>query len=328
MNTREAILAGVMEAKRLHRDFGSEADVERNAGCIDVFGSIGKVGATVLFRPLEGLLGACLSVPSCGVIISTKRPLPVQRFTGAHELGHVVMHHDGSLDGDEILRDDDLDDDKEIQANAFASEFMMPKWLLGFHARRQKWDRDSMKNPRVVYQLSLRIGASYEATCISLKTHKLIEANTVANLMALPRKQIKQQLLGGFELDHWRRDVWLLTRHDEGALLQGQPEDLFLFRLDEQSGAGYLWDIHQLKEKGFTIVRDRRDLSNPDAVGGPVEREIAAKSEKASEGELLLEQRRPWQRLGSPAGQLHLRYDLQGKEQGLPRSVRRKLEAA
>jgi predicted secreted protein len=124
--------------------------------------------------------------------------------------------------------------------------------------------------------------------------------------------------------------VWLLTKKDEGTVLQGQPEDLFLFRLDEKSGAGYLWDIHELEQKGFAIVRDQRDLGEGEelSVGDSVHREVTAQSQKAAEGEIILEQRRPWQRLGLPCDHLHFHYDLQGKEQGLPRSVRRALEAA
>lgn len=328
MNTREAILTGAKAARQLHNDFDIRKRTVENAGCIDVFGSLVEMGATVLFRPLDNLLGACLSVPVFGVVITTKRPLPVQRFTGAHELGHVFMHHEGSLDGEEIINGDALNDFKEVEANAFANEFMMPRWLLAFHAKRQNWNSESIKNPHVVYQLSLRIGASYEATCISLLTHNLIDHPTLKKLSAVPRKTLKQELLGTMALDHWRRDVWLLTKNDEGAALLGQPEDLFLFRLKEESGSGYLWDIHELQQKGFTVLQDQRQSGKSSQIGEPKEREITAQSEGPSEGELLLEHRRPWQKLGAPINRLHLWYDLQGKEQGLSRAMRRHLEAA
>ena len=77
------------------------AQVEASAGSIDVFGAIIALETPLIFRPLQGLLGAC--IPGPGIIISTERPLPIQRFTGAHELGHVVLGHDISLDGEEIL---------------------------------------------------------------------------------------------------------------------------------------------------------------------------------------------------------------------------------
>ena len=44
---------------------------------------------TVLFRPLEGLLGAYVPTPnSAGMLVTTQRDHHVQRFTAAHELGH------------------------------------------------------------------------------------------------------------------------------------------------------------------------------------------------------------------------------------------------
>lgn len=68
-----------------------------------------------------------------GLTMFTKRQVPViwinrnmpndrKRFSLAHELGHLVMH----------LRSEDLDkaeDDKEREANEFASEFLLPKNL-------------------------------------------------------------------------------------------------------------------------------------------------------------------------------------------------------
>ena len=72
-------------------------------------------------------------------------------------------------------------------------------------------------------------------------------------------------------------------------LLEGQPDDLFLFRLNEKSGAGYLWDIDELKKQGFAIVRDSRDLATlGEAIGGSVQRVIAAQSEQVGVGEVLL----------------------------------------
>jgi Zn-dependent peptidase ImmA (M78 family) len=328
MNARDAILTGVGEAKRLHKALNLEGPSEQAKGYVDVFEATRRLGVTMLFRPLNGLLGFCLPPPTRGIVISTNRPLSVQRFTGAHELGHAVMEHAASLDGDEILDGKHLTETQEIEANAFASEFLLPRWLLAHHGRRQGWDKESLADPLVVYQLSLRLGVSYQATCVSLKLHKLIDSSLFAKLDAVPRKQIKQQLLKGVQLDHWRRDVWLLTKRDEGSFLQGQPEDVFLFRLNEKSGAGYLWDIHELQQKGFAIVRDHRDLGTGDAIGDTVQREVAAQSQLAAEGDVLLEQRRPWQKLGLPCERLELHYDLQGKEQGFSRSMRKTLQAA
>src|SRR6266853_2383698 len=148
MNSREAILNGVKAADALHEELGTKETIQgRHRGSIDVFGSILKRGACLVFRPLDGLLGACID--GQGVIISTNRPLAVQRFTGAHELGHIALKHPLSLDGEEILVGEAVKgtDDIELEANAFAAEFLLPRWLLAYHAKRQGWNSESMRNP-------------------------------------------------------------------------------------------------------------------------------------------------------------------------------------
>lgn len=330
MNRREAILSGTLAADRLHQQIGTKKELTRTRGPVDVFGALLRTEFAVIFRPLDALLGACLTQPAPGVIISTQRPLTVQRFTGAHELGHVVLHHNISLDGEEILlRDNALSGTSELQANAFASEFLIPRWLPAIHGRAQGWNRESLQDPAIVYQLALRLGASFEATCIALRKHEAIDERTFSALREMQPKKIKQALIPDYQPDHWYRDVWVLTERDKDTVIAGQPDDLFLFRLNENSAAGYLWDITELKERGFLIVEDHRELMDKSGVvGGSVERVIAAQSEKAVTGEVRLAHRRPWQHPRESLEQLHLNYDLRGKENGLPRAQRLQFHAA
>ncbi len=330
MNRRDAILNGALAAMRWHSRSRTQDELTRTRAPVDVFGALLKSKAAVIFRPLEGLLGACLSRPARGVIISTQRPLSVQRFTGAHELGHIILYHDFSFDGAEILlQPGSLKEIAEIQANAFASEFLIPRWLPLIHGRAQGWGRESLKNPAVVYQLALRMGASYEATCIALRNYDAVDARTLSVLRSIQPKKIKQALVPDYHPEHWHRDIWSLSERDEGAVIEGQPDDLFLFRLNEKSGAGYLWDITELKKSGFVIVHDSRDINGQsEAIGGSVQRAITAQSESPATGEVLLALRRPWQKSGDAAQKLHLKYDLRGKEQGLPRALRSQLHAA
>ncbi|SRR5260221_5840431 len=330
MNYREAILNGTKAAAAIHEQLGARAQVETlQRGSIDVFGSILGVGASLVFRPLDGLLGACLD--GKGVIISTNRPLSVQRFTGAHELGHLVMQHPLSLDGEEILTGELQQDENgvELEANAFAGEFLLPRWLLVHHAKRQEWNAESMKDPALVYQLSLRVGGSFEATARSLERYKIIGRQTRDELLQVAPKTIKQQILPGYSPENWYRDVWLITERDESAFLEGQPEDLFVFRLNEKTGAGYIWDISTLQRRGFAILSDRRESdSPPDRIGGPVTRILAAHSPKQPKGEISLALRRPWETSGTPAERLRIDYNLLGKEKGLPRAKRPELAEA
>jgi Zn-dependent peptidase ImmA (M78 family) len=82
-----------MAAARLHQKLGLRKDIEANGGNVDAFGAIHAVDLPLLLRPLQGLLGVYLNEPTPGVLVTTQRPMSIQRFTAAHELGHFSMRH-------------------------------------------------------------------------------------------------------------------------------------------------------------------------------------------------------------------------------------------
>lgn len=320
---RDAILAGVAAAAEVLDRLDVRETIESGSrGNVDVFGSIIKEKAALLFRPLDGLLGACLIGP--GVIISTERGLPVQRFTGAHELGHVAMHHGFSIDGEEILGKLLPETGAmEMEANAFAAEFVLPRWLLEYHGRRQGWDASSIQDPRTVYQMSLRTGTSYEATIWALVKHKIITRDVGEKLKEVQPKDIKRSLLPGYVPPNWHRDVWLITAEDEGAMIEGQPDDLFVFMLNEKSGAGYVWDFETLKDNGFVVQNDVRESHRGDQeIGADTTRKLTAHTPGELCGEIHLMLKRPWEKLSAPVENLQMKYDLLGKEEGMPRIQR------
>lgn len=63
------------------------------------------------------------------VIISNKFSDPVKRFTTGHELGHAVLHPDkGTMHRDLPLeRAGVVRDFREVEANRFASAYLMPR---------------------------------------------------------------------------------------------------------------------------------------------------------------------------------------------------------
>lgn len=338
MVDRAAVLAGVRAALDLHGEFGTRARVEATGGRVDVFGDVARRGATLYFGRLDGLLGAYVPGDEPGVLITTERPLSVQRFTAAHELGHLVMGHEPSLDDEGILRRPPFSDRvkgvsrQEREADAFASAYLVPAWLVALHKKQQGWMRTNIPDPRVVYQASLRFGASYTATVFALEQHKAITADDRARLLDVEPKRIKQDLLpAGTRPPSWRGDVWLLTERDEGRVIEGSREDLFVLRLRENSGAGYLWNFDELARAGFAVLRDERERPG-DEIGGPVLRTVTAlapEGDPPSRGELQLVERRPWQPR-APLSEYHLRYDLRGPERrGMWEPERRRLlEAA
>jgi len=200
------------------------------------------------------------------------------------------------------------------------------------HVQQQGWAPADLADPPIAYQASLRLGASYAATCYALEQHKVIGRGERARLLEVEPKRIKRALLPeGCEPSSWRGDVWVLTERDEGRLVEGGREDLFVLRLREDSGAGYLWDFDQLARAGFALLLDERErVGGAGAIGGPVTRTVTASAPRTEEdaapgGEVVLEERRPWMPR-QPLAAYRLRYDLRGPERpGMWEPERRRL---
>lgn len=332
MNRREILLEAMAEADRLHQEQNSEEILGSAGGGVDIFGTITDLSVPLVFRPLDGLLGVFLPRPTPGIMVTTARGLAVQRFTAAHELGHYRLHHPGSLDDESILRRYPFGsagyDNVEAAADVFAARYLMPEWLLESHLIRQSWTAENLDDPHNAYQLALRIGVSYEAACRSLAEYKIIEKATLQKHLAITPKQIKQQLLGDHPIENWYPDVWVLTGRDRGSLIQGGPKDIFLIRLRENSGAGYIWNVDDLAKSGFVVVSDKRLVAPPtEQVRGEVERILMAASQSESVGKVDLEQSRPWDPL-SVTDHFTINYELLGRESGLPRAERKRMVAA
>jgi len=300
-----------------------------------VFAHILDEFAELLFRPLQGLLGAYIPDPyRPGILVTTQRPLSIQRFTAAHELGHFLLKHEPSLDGEEMLRrgvipasgsDAGL---QEVSADAFAVAFMMPRWLLEWHSDRHGWWGDSLIHPANVYQLSLRIGASYQATCWTLERYRMVSPSIRRSLLQASPKTVKQELLGTYVPHDYRGNVWLITEADAGTRIEGSRNDYFVVRLKEHSSGGYLWNFDDFENSGFAILEDKRDALDQSRIGGLTSRRVLASRGDAERGYVSLREARPWQP-HVPRSQIVLDYDLTGPEsEGLSRAERRRLLAA
>ncbi len=90
-----------------------------------------SLGLWLAFFPLDGLLGGYLPEGKGGVLITTERPVPIQRYTAAHELGHWRLDggHDAALDTEsDVLGRTDIE--RETLAQVFAGALLMPPPLV------------------------------------------------------------------------------------------------------------------------------------------------------------------------------------------------------
>lgn len=97
----------------------------------------GRVGAIVSFEPFKEELSGVLVKEKTRIVIgvNSSHPRTRQRFTIAHEIGHLELRHQGEIFVDKtVMRRDDRSsqaiDRQEIDANRFAAELLMPEDLI------------------------------------------------------------------------------------------------------------------------------------------------------------------------------------------------------
>jgi len=109
---------------------------------------VGQVNATLRYEPFAGQVYGMVHRNKDGSAVIGVNSMDApnrQRFTIAHEIGHLLLHKDEHLHVDEKsiigLRNEKSStatDEKEIEANQFAAELLMPLKFL---------DKDLQKFP-------------------------------------------------------------------------------------------------------------------------------------------------------------------------------------
>lgn len=326
MNVREAKLRGIRGASEVLSKLKLYEKIKDGCQQVDVFSCISELGIPVLCRPLKGLLGAYIRAGgSDGILVTSERRPHIQRYTAAHELGHYWLKHSQSFDTETDIRLARMGAAQvalqEIEAEAFASELLLPKQLLVSVLRRKKWSKSDVKKPENIYQLSLRVGASYEATWRALEEHKILSRSDTHIFESTPPRQLKKALLSGIQLQHSWADVYHLDETDSGTSLIASPEDTILIDLEEHVGSGYVWtDVAKSLLPIQKLGDQRTDIANSQAIGSPKRRQQFFIGE--GEVELRLEEKRPWDTEAPPSSGFKVSIHFMKSELGLPMVVR------
>ena len=325
MNLRHEVLRATSEAARV---FAELPQGRRTS--FDIVGAVARRKIPVLFRPLDGLWGAFIAIDqeNRGIIVTTKLSLAVQRYTLAHELGHLLLGHESSLDEtiDHSARDaPGPRSTAEVAANTFAAELLGSKRLVLASAVRHRWNRQALHQPENVYQLALRLGISYQAACWALFSSSIVSRVDASRLQAMPVRDCKLALTSRDLMSHSWVDVWSLSRADTGTFLEAGPDDLFAVSVQDHTSSGYLW---QLVHTGADAeVVDERCTVVDNAYGKPFSRVVYVRFRAPGVHRLQFEHVRPWS--GTKVETIDVEIDAFGKEQdGFPRRVKSMTQAS
>ena len=141
-------------------------DLTRPPVPVDVLA--GQLGALVRYSPFEGEISGVVVRHDDQIIIgvnSLHHPNR-QRFTIAHEIGHMLLHRGEAVHVDRTFRinlRNDISsqavDPKEIAANRFAAELLMPEHMLVVDLKGQVIDFENEEDLRRLaakYRVSLQ----------------------------------------------------------------------------------------------------------------------------------------------------------------------------
>lgn len=305
--------------------------LEATAFRIDVFDALAELDVLVVFRPLDGLLGAYLRGTPPGVLISTNRSHTIQRFTAAHELGHAVLQHEPSLDTPDVLRRAATAGGKgnlsfqaylqEVEADAFAGEFLLPQWLLIYHARQQGWSRGDLSRPDIAYQLAVRCGASFDATTRALERNQLITPQAGNVLRSVKPKQIKSTIRTDESWSNPWADTWSFSERDFERNVIVPVGDIIRVALRQASASGFLWEVEA--PSALRLVADETEI-DLEEIGSPTDRMLTFQVVEEATAALRLTERRPWEPTGETSS-LHVTSI--AAESGLSRANRVRMAA-
>jgi Zn-dependent peptidase ImmA (M78 family) len=132
-------------------------------------------GAELSFEPIRGSVSGMLFRDDSRIVIGVNaaHPHTRQRFTIAHELGHLLLHESRTMivDSHIFLRDESSSrgtDPEEREANAFAAELLMPALFLEREAHVLIDESPGLSATQLVLKLASTFDVSQQAMEIRL----------------------------------------------------------------------------------------------------------------------------------------------------------------
>ena len=343
----DALMAAARRATEVLEEFEAKERIASGYTRIDAEHIASASDVVVMYRKFELLLGGFLLEDGTpGIIVNWDRPRGLVHMTCAHELGHFALGHESTSDTTvDVSKNAPL---VERTANQFAYALLAPSWLVAQTMRRQRWGRDSLRNPTIVYQMSLRLGMSYKAMVWSLNRLGHLSLSDALGIVDVQPITLKRDILRGAAPNNSRSDVWMLSDADRDRILEPGLGDQMVLDLPNHAGSGRLWSVDEALSEGFSLkpfVRDARNAPSGRSanitVGGDgsmLRYELTTSLEQLSLGEgengeivptveprkktISLSERAPWQPEQAAIDQLSLFAEFERLEDGLPQPER------
>jgi predicted secreted protein len=209
---------------------------------VDVFALCEELGLWLVFKPMAALLGAFVPAGSGGVLITTRRPPGLQRYTVAHEIGHWALEH-----VQEVALDDEVcvlgahASEREQLAQLFAAHLLIPPPLAFEVLERIGVSTHGHVSPMQAYAFSREVGVSYEAGVRHLATLQILNIPAMRELLRVRPIDLKTQLAHGRRPNDARADVWAIDERWNEASLSIHLHDEVVVSLPENRTTGYRW---------------------------------------------------------------------------------------
>jgi Zn-dependent peptidase ImmA (M78 family) len=274
------------EVKRLNLDLARR---------IEIFDVIEQSGVWLMFQPLDKLFGFYERYgDAAGVVVHARHPLTLQRFTAAHEYGHHVLGHEGSLD-----REDNIEaapeelPAQEAAAQAFAANFLMPLQLVNRTLKRLGLPREPQTlDAEQVYELSLLFGTSYQATISQLQALHKIDWRQARALRKQKPIDIKTRIAGGQRPENVRADIWRIDENYDGEQIIVRVEDEIHVELTENPTTGARW-LPRVDDERLTLVDSWREADDGLVYGRARRRHLWFRADVPGNAALALALARP-----------------------------------
>jgi transcriptional regulator with XRE-family HTH domain len=161
---------------------------------INVYRALACYGIRVRMTGLNGISGAFIPAGprrAAGVLINSNQPGDRQRYSAAHELGHHVLGHADNTADQIVSPLGRRFAPREIEADSFASDLLIPEELLGSEIKRLA-KTESLESQ--VYRLADRFLVSYQAMIYRLANLHVITATQKEALLKIRPSNIEANL--------------------------------------------------------------------------------------------------------------------------------------